>query len=507
MSDSATTTLAERAIYRGYDQQRRLALVRGIAPGFAGILALFVIILNIDASQLLSADRLFFVATRVVPSLLIADPIFAACVGCFILALLAARRGNVRFASGFTIIGTNVAVITIELMWSFGLSGFDYVAEGTFAALSMAIVLAGMIGGRTQLILTTLLMNSVTLAVGIYAQVPHPAFAQDRSIAELAHTQQVINLSGAVLVQWAFAVILLSAAGAYGRIMRELGDVRVAYERAKQLDELKDQFISSVNHELRNPVMAMQGYLELLSVSNDTAPPDKRQALLKRAISAADNLAALLGSILDARRLDQDAADFVPEVVNVRDTIGAAAELIDPREGAMVARDLAVSVPAGLTIWGEHVRLQQILTNLISNALKYSDPGTPVEISARPVSAAARGGRFGRGTKSERQMVEIVVRDYGLGVPPEQAPLLFQRFVRLPRDLASTTIGNGLGLYLCKVLAQAMGGRIWVQSSGVPGQGSAFHVVLPMPSAEQQAEPGVRMSLKRVTTEVPASVE
>ena len=72
-----------------------------------------------------------------------------------------------------------------------------------------------------------------------------------------------------------------------------------------------------------------------------------------------------------------------------------------------------------------------------------------------------------------------VVRDYGRGIPPDQAPLLFNRFVRLPRDLASSTSGNGLGLYLCRLYVEAMGGHIWVRSSGVAGEGSAFHLLLP----------------------------
>lgn len=76
-------------------------------------------------------------------------------------------------------------------------------------------------------------------------------------------------------------------------------------------------------------------------------------------------------------------------------------------------------------------------------------------------------------------MVEIAVRDYGLGIPPDQQPLLFQRFVRLPRDLASTTIGNGLGLYLCRELVEAMRGRIWVESTGIEGEGSTIYVRLP----------------------------
>ncbi len=76
-------------------------------------------------------------------------------------------------------------------------------------------------------------------------------------------------------------------------------------------------------------------------------------------------------------------------------------------------------------------------------------------------------------------MIEIRVRDFGLGIPPEHIALLFERFVRLPRDLASRVVGNGLGLYLCRQLAQAMGGRIWAESAGVEGEGSTFHLLLP----------------------------
>src|SRR6185312_988227 len=77
--------------------------------------------------------------------------------------------------------------------------------------------------------------------------------------------------------------------------------------------------------------------------------------------------------------------------------------------------------------------------------------------------------------------VEIIVRDYGLGIPPESQPLLFQRFMRLPRDLESNVIGSGLGLYLSRTLVESMGGSIGVQSSGVPGEGSSFIVRLPAP--------------------------
>jgi signal transduction histidine kinase len=160
-----------------------------------------------------------------------------------------------------------------------------------------------------------------------------------------------------------------------------------------------------------------------------------------------------------------------------------------------VERELHINITHELAIWGEKVRLQQILTNLLSNAIKYSAPGTAIEVKAQEVSEEIprssawrlpwRGGVEAPG----RRMVEIAVRDHGLGIPPEQAPLLFQRFVRLPRDLASATVGNGLGLYLCRELTEAMGGRIWVESTGVEGEGSTFYLRLPLapPSAGVEA--------------------
>lgn len=75
------------------------------------------------------------------------------------------------------------------------------------------------------------------------------------------------------------------------------------------------------------------------------------------------------------------------------------------------------------------------------------------------------------------------MRDYGLGVPPDQISLLFQRFVRLPRDLASTVSGNGLGLYLCRLLTEAMHGKIWLESTGVEGEGTTVILQLPAPPA------------------------
>lgn len=265
---------------------------------------------------------------------------------------------------------------------------------------------------------------------------------------------------------------------------RDLIQAQIATQRAEQLDTLKDQFITSVNHELRTPMMTMQGYIELMGELLDQVQISKLRDMLDRARRANSSLVQLVQSILDTRRIDQEAADFVPEPVNIHDAAQAALTLINPREADVSQRQLVLNLPGDLVVWGEPTRVQQILTNLISNAIKYSEKGAAVRVTARLVSEKeSRLIAFGRRREAGRNqpMVEIVVRDWGLGIPPDQIPLLFRRFVRLPRDLASNVHGTGLGLHLCRVFTQAMGGMIWVESTGVPGEGSTFYVRLPVP--------------------------
>jgi signal transduction histidine kinase len=162
-------------------------------------------------------------------------------------------------------------------------------------------------------------------------------------------------------------------------------------------------------------------------------------------------------------------------------------QLINPREGNIAERELNIEIDPDLIIWGDETRLQQIFSNLLSNALKYSPAGTPITVRAGVVSEPVASSRLWPrllAVTSEHQVAEIVVQDQGLGVPPEQIPLLFRRFVRLPRDLASTVVGNGLGLHLCRTFIEAMRGRIWIESNGIPGEGTAFHFTLPLSPAE-----------------------
>lgn len=473
MQDVVDISPSERHILLSGERETRFRLARIVGTAFGGlfIIAFFLVlaILEInpgwDSPSLILLDRLFPVAALICG------------VGIWL-----AQQGRALWAA-LCVVGATLAITSLfDIVWAIN-RGIDPLVIISIGTLPIVIALAALLGDNRLMIASTIFANIITLLV-IYGV---PVFHGGNNV--LQH-ESLVGLTP-LMQQWGMATVLL--ASGYLRTLRQLGTERIANERAKKLDEIKDQFISNVNHELRTPVMAVMGLLDLALLEQEMAP-EYRHDLLVRARDASIDLVELLQSILEVRRVDQESQDFVFEVVSVRETLEAASRLIDPREAKMIERDLIETIPDGLSIWGERVRLRQIFTNLLSNAIKYSAPGTPIAVTARvydndPSSMSARLESKRRNIAGDRQMVEIAIRDYGLGIPPDQAPLLFQRFVRLPRDLSSTINGNGLGLYLCRVFAEAMGGSIWVESTGIVGQGSTFYLLLPLPPQEEAQTP------------------
>jgi signal transduction histidine kinase len=241
-----------------------------------------------------------------------------------------------------------------------------------------------------------------------------------------------------------------------------------ANEQLKELDQLKDQFMITASHELRTPLTAVQGYIELIVQYDDTLPPEQRREFLHKAQMGCEELTILLHNVMDASRLEAEAA-LKPALINhvaIKDMLEKVMMMIEPQ----ITRDhrqVLINVPEDISVLADPLRFHQVLMNVSTNALKYSLEGTPITFSAAP------------STESEKSVV-ISIRDEGKGITPEDQALLFQRFYRLESDMNSPVRGSGLGLYISRRLIEAMGGKIWIESRGVPGEGSTFHILLPM---------------------------
>ncbi len=245
-----------------------------------------------------------------------------------------------------------------------------------------------------------------------------------------------------------------------------------AYEKERQLNQLKDQLLISISHELRTPLTGLLGYLELLLDFDERLDKESHDDFLKHAFRECQELQFLVNTVLDALNADQQPAPLeianIPLLPVVEDVLAQ----FDPRMRA--EHPVCLEIAGQLTVCANEHYLQQVLRNLLSNAFKYSPRSTSVSVSALD-EESGKGGE---------KTVLISVKDVGPGIPPDELPLLFGRFVRLQRDISGSIRGTGLGLYLSKQMVEKMGGRIWVESSGVAGEGCRFCFALPAGTRE-----------------------
>jgi signal transduction histidine kinase/peroxiredoxin len=445
-------TPERNAISESYDLRRRLRALRILLPLTASILTLAALIYTVTT---------FFYRISITPDL-ISYVAVSALAGLSWIGVLALWRGWVRLATGLMVAIGGIGFPTLVV--ARGVTrGLDPIGLVEFMLFGLTLVFVGMLGSRRTIIGVTLALTALTAGLFLLAE---PRRGLEASWAEL----QFILLAIALIFEWLIAAFILAQRGTY---QQAIGDMGIAVEQAQQLEKLKDQFITHVNHELRTPIMTLDGYVEVLYAGRARMSEQEQEEALARASRAGKALVTLLESILEVRRIDETTV-FDPQIVDIAESLEMAQTLLDPRAGGLAGRDLHVDLPRGVAVWGEQARVQQILTNLLSNALKYSPSGSPLVVQARQITASSSAASF-----AARQQVEIRVRDFGQGIPPDQAPLLFHRFTRLPRDLGSNIPGNGLGLYLCRVFAEAMGGSIHVESTGRPGEGSVLVLRLP----------------------------
>lgn len=226
-----------------------------------------------------------------------------------------------------------------------------------------------------------------------------------------------------------------------------------------ELQEQRDDLIRTVSHDLRTPLTVIQGQAQMAEKMFEVpGQEDRVKQSVGSILSGARRMNSMIMDLVDSARMEAGQLKLERTLVQLRPwLLDLKARLIDVMEMDRVR----VEVPEGLPpVSADPNRLERIFTNLLSNALKYSSPDTEVSVTA----------------EKQDGMVRVSVSDRGGGIPPEDLPRLFQRFYRAKGT--RKTEGLGLGLYITRMMVEAHGGRIWVESE--PGRGSSFSFTLPV---------------------------
>ena len=224
----------------------------------------------------------------------------------------------------------------------------------------------------------------------------------------------------------------------------------------KKVEQIKDEFIGLVSHELKTPITVVIG--SVYTALSRGISRKEMQLLLRDAASSAESLATIVDNLLELSRAQAGRLQMRAEQVDIAGTIRG---VIENLKGKSEIHKLLTDLPQNLpNILVDKVRVERILHNLVENAIKYSPGGGDIIISAR----------------QENGRIAIAVKDQGLGISPDDQSRIFQPFERL--DKADIMGGVGLGLNVCRRLVEAHGGRIWIESE--PGKGSTFLFTLPL---------------------------
>lgn len=279
---------------------------------------------------------------------------------------------------------------------------------------------------------------------------------------ELISQEVKTLLAGDLIASQKQAVILETKVAARTRELQE------ANQRLRDLDTIKDIFIASMSHELRSPLTAVIGFTGLL-INGSSGPVTEEQAKhLELVKQNSEQVLALINDIIDVSMIGAGSMKLSIEAFNAVDLLGEIADSFQPefdKQGLPIDIDCSTNPTAE----SDRRRVRQIIVNLVSNALKYSD-----------------GGRVVLMATCSEEAVTVAVRDSGPGIAPEDHEKLFQPFSRLKVPKGTQKPGTGLGLFVSQKIAGLLGGSISVAST--PGEGSTFTLTLPRKATIAQDE-------------------
>lgn len=259
--------------------------------------------------------------------------------------------------------------------------------------------------------------------------------------------------------------------------LRRMEAMKAEIRQRSQLEKLKDVFLSSLSHELRNPLSVVHAAVRELLDGQCGPLSGKQERMAKIAARNLARLIRIMENLLDLYRIESGRSRFDFQAVDVGQAVAEARQ-----DAALLGRErkveIEVDLPAGLpAVRADPDSLNQVLSNLLTNALRYARG--KVRISARAEDVPPKGRRHGL-----QRMTRITVEDDGPGIPAEDLESLFDRYVQVGRLKSKQGYkGTGLGLAICREILRAHRGRIWAESP--PGLGARFHILLPAAVREQ----------------------
>jgi signal transduction histidine kinase/CheY-like chemotaxis protein len=264
------------------------------------------------------------------------------------------------------------------------------------------------------------------------------------------------------------------------KLKTEILNRRKAEKKAREANLAKSEFLANMSHDIRTPMNGIYGMLEL-ALSTKMSP--EQREYLSYVKASADALVEIINDILDfskieARKIELESLPFA--LRGLMENIVTSMAVTAHKKGLEIASFVAGDVPEGYL--GDPGRLRQILLNLISNAIKFTEKGE-VTVTARLKKSTAKAA-----------VLQFTVRDSGIGIPQDKQKSVFQAFAQADGSTTRKFGGTGLGLTICSQLVKLMGGRIWVESQ--PGEGSSFHFTIRLKTHTELTEPEVFQELK-----------